>query len=374
MTSVPFLDLGKVNAPHGEALQAAAARVIAGGWYVQGEACEAFEQAFAAHAGVRHAIGVGNGLDALTLTLRACIDQGRLRPGDGVVVPANSFVASALAVTAAGLSPVLVDPDPDTFNLSPAAAERALDEGARAVMAVHLYGRIAPVEALAALCRDRGALLLEDAAQAHGAGLRGRRAGAWGAAAGFSFYPGKNLGALGDAGAATTDDDDLAARLRALRNYGSEVKYEHRLLGVNSRLDELQAALLGVKLPALDGENARRRGIAGRYLAEIRHPDVRLPIAPETADEHVWHLFVVRTGERDRLAAHLHARGVLTQIHYPIPIHRQACYAGRFDGAALPVAERLSREVLSLPMSPALTEEEVTRVVDGVNAYPGDAR
>jgi dTDP-4-amino-4,6-dideoxygalactose transaminase len=369
LTTVPFLDLGAVNRPILDELQAASRRVIEGGWYIQGQECQQFEEAFAAFTGTRHAIGVANGLDALALILRAWIDQGRLKLGDGVIVPSNTFIASLLAISQSGLTPILVEPDPATFNLDAAAVEAALTPQVRAVMAVHLYGQAVPMADLAALCRQRDLLLIEDAAQGHGAVTGGRRVGSLGDAAGFSFYPGKNLGALGDGGAVTTNDDALAVHLRALRNYGSEIKYENRLLGTNSRLDELQAALLRVKLPRLDAQNDLRRRVAERYRAGIVHPAVGLPAVAGEADSHVWHLFVIRCAERERLADHLRSRGVTTQVHYPIPPHRQACYQGHGLPVDLPVAEAMAREVLSLPISPVLTDDQVQHVIDAVNSF-----
>ena len=369
MSAVPFLDLGAVNRPIFDEITAASRRVIEGGWYIQGQECQRFEEEFAAFTGTRHAIGVANGLDALVLILRAWIDQGRLKPGDGVIVPSNTFIASLLAISQNGLTPILVEPAPATYNLDAAGVEAALTAQVRAVMAVHLYGQAVPMADLTALCRQRGLLLIEDAAQGHGAVTNGRRVGAHGDAAGFSFYPGKNLGALGDGGAVTTDDDALAVHLRALRNYGSEVKYENRLLGTNSRLDELQAAILRVKLPRLDADNTSRRRVADRYRAGIVHPAVALPTVAGEEDSHVWHLFVVRCAERDQLAEHLKAQGVMTQIHYPIPPHRQACYAGQLPAFDLPVAEAMAREVLSLPMSSVHTDEQVQQVIDAVNSF-----
>jgi dTDP-4-amino-4,6-dideoxygalactose transaminase len=369
LTTVPFLDLGAVNRPILDEITAASRRVIEAGWYIQGQECQRFEAEFATFTGTRHAIGVANGLDALVLILRSWIDLGRLKAGDGVIVPSNTFIASLLAISQNGLTPVLVEPDPVSFNLDVAGVEQALTPQVRAVMAVHLYGQAAPMADLAALCRRRGLLLVEDAAQAHGAICDGRRVGALGDAAGFSFYPGKNLGALGDGGAVTTDDDALATHLRALRNYGSEIKYENRILGVNSRLDELQAAILRVKLPRLDTDNALRRRVVDRYRAGIVNPAVRLPVVDGDEDSHVWHLFVVRCAERDRLAAHLLAHGIMTQVHYPIPPHRQACYADLAPGVSMPVAEAMAREVLSLPLSPVLTESEIQRVIDTVNGF-----
>jgi dTDP-4-amino-4,6-dideoxygalactose transaminase len=369
LSTVPFLDLGAVNRPILDEISAASRRVIEGGWYIQGQECERFEQEFAAFTGTRHAIGVANGLDALVLILRSWMDQGRLKAGDGVIVPSNTFIASLLAVSQSGLTPILVEPDAATYNLDVAGVEAALTPQVRAVMAVHLYGQAAPMAALSDLCRQRGLLLIEDAAQGHGAMIDGRRVGAHGDAAGFSFYPGKNLGALGDGGAVTTNDDVLAVHLRALRNYGSEIKYENRLLGVNSRLDELQAAILRVKLPRLDADNGSRRRIADRYRAGITHPAVALPQLGDGELSHVWHLFVIRCAERARLAEHLKAQGVMTQVHYPIPPHRQACYQGHGLPTDLPVAEAMAREVLSLPMSPVMDDDQVQHVIDAVNSF-----
>lgn len=364
---VPFLSLRDVNAPYVDELKAAAARVIDSGWYVMGDELAAFEREFAAYCGVAHAVGVGNGLDALTLILRGYKEMGRLRDGDEVIVPANTFIASFLAITANQLVPVPVEPDPDTFNIDPARVEAALSERTRAIMPVHLYGQLADMNALADIARRRGLLLIEDAAQAHGASRAGCRAGAFGDAAGFSFFPAKNLGALGDGGAVVTGDSELATRVAALRNYGSEVKYHHVYQGLNSRLDEMQAALLRVKLGHLDDAVAHRRWVARRYREAIRHPHIALPHAP-AEDAHAWHLFVVRSGRRDALKAHLAAHGVQSQVHYPVPAHRQPAYPS-LHGIDLPLTERLHREVLSLPVSPVMNEEAVMRVIDACNAF-----
>ena len=367
--TVPFFDLQAVQRPLQAGLEEAARRVIGRGWYIQGEELAAFEAEFAAHTGTRHAIGVGNGLDALTLVLQAWMQQGRLRPGDRVIVPAATFIASVLAVTGAGLEPLLVEPDPRRATLDPAGLEATLPLRPKAVMPVHLYGQMADMAAITAFADRHGLLVLEDAAQAHGARLAGRRAGSLGHAAAFSFYPSKNLGALGDGGAVTTDDDELAAALRALRNYGSQRRYHNERIGTNSRLDELQAAFLRVKLPRLDADNARRRAIAARYRAGIVHPRVILPQPVAGEDGHVWHLFVVRSPDREGLAAHLAAAGIETHVHYPVPPHHQPCYRGRFGDLRLPVTEALHREVLSLPMSPVLTDGQADRVIAAVNGW-----
>ncbi|UGB45231.1 DegT/DnrJ/EryC1/StrS family aminotransferase [Frateuria edaphi] len=368
---VPFLSLEAVNARHADELKAAAARVIDSGWYVLGEELAAFESEFAGWCGVRHAIGVGNGLDALALLLRGYIELGRLAEGDEVIVPGNTFIASFLAITGNRLVAVPVEPDPASFNLDPACVEAAIGPRTRAIMAVHLYGQLAEMPALRSLAGRHGLLLVEDAAQAHGAAFDGRRAGAFGDAAGFSFFPTKNLGALGDAGAVTTDDDALAHCIRALRNYGSEVKYQHRLRGSNSRLDELQAALLRVKLRYVDEDTRLRRQVARRYLDGIRHPDIVLPFVARE-DAHAWHLFVLRCRHRDALQRHLLACGIQAQVHYPVPPHRQPAYAGLLD-VHLPLTERLHEEVLSLPLGPTLADADAGRVIAAVNAFRSPA-
>jgi len=364
---VPFLSLREVNARHADALKAAAARVIDSGWYVLGEELAAFEHEFAAYCGVRHAVGVGNGLDALSLILRGYRELGAIAEGDEVIVPGNTFIASFLAITENRLVPVPVEPDAASFNLDPACVEAAIGPRTRAIMAVHLYGQLADMPALTALARRHGLLLIEDAAQAHGATREGRSAGAFGDAAAFSFFPTKNLGALGDGGAVVTGDDALAQRIAALRNYGSEVKYRHLCQGVNSRLDEMQAALLRVKLKYLDDDVARRRRVARRYREGIRHPQIRLPqVAQE--ERHAWHLFVVRCAQRDALQKHLQAQGIQTQVHYPVPPHRQPAYAS-LRHLHLPLTERLHDEVLSLPMGPTLDDDAVDRVIAACQSF-----
>jgi dTDP-4-amino-4,6-dideoxygalactose transaminase len=368
---VPFLDLAACHAPLLDELSAAAQRVIQKGWYILGTEVTAFEEEFAAYTGVRHAIGVANGLDALNLVLEGWIALGSLAKGDGVIVPANTYIATILAVSRAGLRPILVEPDPVTYNIDPARFEKALAEKPKAVIAVHLYGQLALMAAIQKFSKAHDLLLLEDAAQAHGATAHGRRAGAFGLAAAFSFYPTKNLGALGDGGAITTDDDSLADTVRTLRNYGSRIKYHNDLVGVNSRLDELQAALLRVKLPYLDSDNARRRAIAQAYRQSIRHSDVTLPTVALDEESHVWHQFVIRTLDRDGLVRHLSECGIQTQIHYPVPPHLQPCYRGSLDHNLLPLTESLHNDVLSLPISPVMTQSQVTAVISGVNSWSG---
>lgn len=358
---VEFLNLARVNAPHDAALRQAMGRVLDSGWYVLGRECEAFEQEFARFCGAAHAVGVANGLDALHLILRA-LDIG---PGDEVIVPSNTFIATWLAVSQAGATPVPVEPDERSHNLDPRLIEAAITPRTKAIMPVHLYGLPAEMDAINAIARRHGLKVIEDAAQAHGAIYQGRRAGSLGDAAGFSFYPGKNLGALGDGGAVTTSDAALAERLRRLRNYGSSVKYRHEVAGVNSRLDEIQAAVLRVKLPQLGRENAARACIARAYQSALQdlHDDGLLVLPQEPMGlESSWHLFVVRTHRRAAVQARLNELGIGTLVHYPTACHLQGAYAGR-PWPSLPLAERLQHEVLSLPMAPYLGGDEVVAVV-----------
>ncbi|WP_285406557.1 DegT/DnrJ/EryC1/StrS family aminotransferase [Luteibacter sp. ME-Dv--P-043b] len=372
VSDVPFLPLGQINARFADELKAAAARVIDSGWYVLGDELAAFEREFADYCGVACAVGVGNGLDALSLILRAYKQLGMLHDGDEVIVPANTFIASFLAISQNGLVPVPVEPDPQTFNLDPQRAGAAIGRRTRAIMAVHLYGQLADMDALGELARRHGLLLIEDAAQAHGAlDAQGRRAGAFGDAAAFSFFPTKNLGALGDAGAVVTDDAQLAACVAAQRNYGSVEKYVHPQQGLNSRLDEMQAALLRVKLRYLDSDTAVRRRVAARYRAGLRHPQILVPSTPEEG-RHVWHLFVVRCRLRASLQRHLRARGIQTQVHYPTAPHRQPAYAS-LRALSLPVTERLQDEVLSLPMGPTLGDADIDRVIAACASFDGSA-
>jgi dTDP-4-amino-4,6-dideoxygalactose transaminase len=363
MTKIPFLDVPAMYAELQEELDEAARRVMASGQYILGPEVTAFEEEFAAYCDTRHAIGVASGLDALRLILLAY----RVGPGDEVIVPSNTFIATWLAVSQAGAMPVPVEPDPDTHNITAEAVAGVLTPSTKAIMPVDLYGQPADMEPLVALGRDRGIPVIEDAAQAHGARYRGRRAGGLADAAGFSFYPGKNLGALGDAGAVTTDDDALAERIRMLGNYGSKGKYHHDLAGMNSRLDSLQAALLRVKLRRLDEWNERRRAVAAAYVDRLE--GVGLPAVPDWA-EPAWHLFVVRHPQRDALQARLVEAGIGTIIHYPIPPHLSGAYAGRSFGP-LAVAKRLADEVLSLPMGPHLSSDEVDYVVGAVREAVG---
>ncbi len=370
---VPFLDLKKLNASYRDELVSAVERVIDSGWYILGAELDAFESEFASYCGVEHCVGTGNGLDALALVLNAWKKMGSLEDGDEVIVPAHTYIATCLAVTECGLRPVLVEPDAGTYNICPRNIEAALTSKTRAIIPVHLYGRLAPMPEIMALADKYDLLVLEDAAQAHGASLDGRKAGSFGHASGFSFYPGKNLGALGDAGAVTTNDGCLAKVVRALGNYGSERKYENAYKGVNSRLDEIQAAMLRVKLKHLDSEAVRRREIARAYASRIRHPEISVPIAIDAEESalasHVFHLFVIRTPRRDALQSHLDEREVQTLIHYPIPIHQQRAYAA-WNSTRLALTEALAAEVLSLPISPVMSDEEVDEVIEACNAFP----
>jgi dTDP-4-amino-4,6-dideoxygalactose transaminase len=363
--SIPFLDLKAMNLAHADGLQAAFARVLESGWYILGKEVEQFEQRFAAYCEARHGIGVANGLDAIMLALKGY----GIQAGDEVIVPSNTFIATWLAVSQCGATPVPVEPVGATFNLDPARVEAAITPRTRAIVAVHLYGQPADMDPLRALADKHGLKLIEDAAQAHGARYKGRRAGSLGHAAAFSFYPGKNLGALGDGGGIVTDDDALDAMVRTYRNYGSQKKYHNLVQGFNSRLDELQAAFLSVKLATLDADNAARRAIAARYDALLADtPGLVLPQVPEWA-EPVWHLYVVRHAKRDVLAARLAEAGIGTIVHYPVAPHLQQAYAelGYKEGD-FPIAEAIHREVLSLPMGPGMTAEHVEQVAAAVRA------
>ncbi len=361
--SRPFLDLATLHAGLREELLAACARVIDGGQYILGEECRQFEAEFAAFCGTRHCLGVGNGLDALHLILRA-LDIG---PGDEVIVPAHTFIATWLAVSYCGATPVPVDVLADTANIDPARIEAAITGRTRALIAVHLYGQPADMDAINALAAHHGLRVIEDAAQAHGALYRGRPVGSLGDAAAFSFYPGKNLGALGDGGAVTCTDDTLAARIASLRNYGSPRKYFSELRGYNSRLDELQAAILRIKLPHLSAWNEQRRAIAAVYLERLRKlPGLQLPVVADGCLP-VWHLFTISCGQREKLAEKLTAAGIGNALHYPLPPHRQQAYADlAIAPGTFPVAERISSETLSLPIDPTMTFADAHAVADAV--------
>jgi len=365
--NIPFLSLKDVTARYRGEIHEAVSRVVDSGWYLQGAENAAFEERYARYIGAGHAVGCASGLDALSLILRAYIELGVMAPGDEVIVPANTYIASILAVTENRLIPVLVEPDIATYQIDGSKIEAALTPKTRAVMIVHLYGRCAYTELVGKICKNYNLKLIEDNAQAHGCLYNGRKTGSIGDAAGHSFYPGKNLGALGDAGAVTTGDAELAGAVRAMANYGSSQKYVFRYRGKNSRLDEIQAAVLNVKLKYLDEENNLRRQVAGKYINEIRNPSLALP-SVEDWDSNVFHIFPIRTGRRDELQAYLSDRGIQTLIHYPVPPHRQECYR-EWNGLSFPITELIHREELSLPMSPAMGDDEARYVIDAVNKW-----
>lgn len=379
MRKIAFLDLKQVNAPYMDSLKSAASAVVESGWYIRGSFVERFEKEFAAYCGYAHGVGVGNGLDALTLMLRAEIELGRIAPGDEILVPANTYIATVLAVNAAGLVPVLVEPDEKTFNIDPSKLEAACSPKTRGILAVNLYGRLADMPAIWKFAESRNLLVFEDAAQSHGA-KAAKSAAMKSSAVAYSFYPTKNLGALGDAGMVVTDDEELARVVRMLGNYGSEKKYVNRYRGVNSRLDEIQAAFLLAKLPHLDAWNERRREIAARYCREINNPLLRLPEIPADPKEHVWHVFTLRTPDRrvrEELQKYLEARGVGTLIFYPIPPHRQQAYAAGPEGECallpvdpkFPIAETMAETVISIPVSQVLTDDEVGEIIGALNEF-----
>ena len=378
---IKFLDLHKINERFRSEMDAATKRVLDSGWYLLGKECEAFEAEFAAYCGVKHAIGCANGLDALKLVIQAM----GIGPGDEVIAPANTYIASLIAISANGAAPVLVEPDIDTYLIDPAKIEEKITPRTKAIMVVHLYGRVCEMDVINEIAKRHGLKVIEDCAQAHGAFCvptqsnnrtteqpnNFHRVGNLGDAAGFSFYPGKNLGCLGDGGAVTTNDDELAKKVRALRNYGSDVKYHFPYRGTNSRLDEIQAAWLRVKLPHLDADNARRAEIAARYCKEITNPAIILPATIQRLTfqhSNVWHVFPVRVEKRDEFQAYLTEKGVQTVIHYPIPPHRQPAYT-EWHGLSLPITEKIHDTIISLPISPVMTDEEAAEVIAAVNAW-----
>lgn len=362
---IKFLDLQQLNAPYRDAFQEKSAAILNRGSFILGEEVQKFELNFASYCGTKHCIGTGNGLDALTLIFRGYIHLGQLQPGDEILVPSNTFIATILAVLEAGLQPIFCEPSMDSFLLDFSNLEGYITPKTKAIVPVHLYGRLCQSDELTAFAKKHQLLIIEDAAQAHGASDGYRKAGSIGDAAAFSFYPAKNLGALGDGGAVTTNNDELAAVIRALGNYGSAKKYQHDIRGVNSRLDELQAAFLNIKLSHLDTQNQQRRAAAASYRALINHPDVMLP---DDTFGHVYHLFVVRSARRDALQAHLFTNNVETLIHYPIPPHRQGALA-EFRELSLPIAEQIHREVLSLPISPIISNADLEKVAKAINSF-----
>ncbi|QJI28190.1 DegT/DnrJ/EryC1/StrS family aminotransferase [Pseudomonas sp. ADAK18] len=369
---IKFLELKDINNRCRDELVAACTRVVDSGWYIGGTELHDFEREFAAYCGTRHCIGVANGLDALVLVIRAWKELGYMSEGDEVIVPSNTYIASVLAISENGLVPVLVEPDPRTLNLCPVKVESAITNKTKAILPVHLYGRMANMPKIAEIAKRHNLLVLEDSAQAHGAHIDGRKAGNWGDASGFSFYPGKNLGALGDAGAVTTNDDKLAATIRALGNYGSYEKYKNTYRGVNSRLDEIQAACLSVKLKYLDAQTAYRREIAQLYTTSITNPLISLPVRLDFDalgnSSHVWHVYTVQCEQRDELQKHLLGHNIQTLIHYPIPPHQQQAYAELAD-QSYPVAERIHQQILSLPIGPTLSMAEAQAIVSACNSF-----
>jgi dTDP-4-amino-4,6-dideoxygalactose transaminase len=364
---IPFLDLKKLNAQYRDELIEVCIRVIDSGWYILGKEVEQFEKEFAEYCGVKHCIGVANGLDALILILRAYKELGFISDGDEVIVPANTYIASILAISQNNLTPVLVEPDLNTYLLDSNKIEEKITPKTKAILPVHLYGQTCEMDKINEIAKKYNLKVIEDSAQSHGAFFNERRSGNLGDASGFSFYPGKNLGALGDAGAVTTNDDVLANAIKAIRNYGSHKKYENIYKGVNSRLDEMQAALLRVKLKYLNNEIENRRKIANYYLTNIKNDKIILPTVRKE-DNHVWHLFVIRTENRDKLQQYLSDNGIQTLIHYPIAPHKQNAYK-EWNDKNYPITEKIHKEVLSLPMSGVQTMEETQRVVEVVNNW-----
>ncbi|NHM03842.1 DegT/DnrJ/EryC1/StrS family aminotransferase [Flavobacterium celericrescens] len=371
---IPFLNLKKINEPFEMMLQEKMKQFLEGGWYILGNEVKTFEVNFASYCGAKYCIGVGNGLDALVLIFKAYIQLGKMQKGDEVIVPANTYIASILAILQADLVPVLVEPKLDTYNINSEEIEAKITSKTKAILPVHLYGQLCEMNQINAIAQRYNLLVVEDAAQAHGSKLEAgswkleeARAGNLSHAAAFSFYPGKNLGALGDAGAITTNDDELATVLYSLRNYGSKVKYQNDFLGVNSRLDELQATFLNVKLPYLNKENQTRKQIAKRYLSEIKNDKIVLPFW-DGLENHVFHLFIIRTSNRSELQNYLKENGVETMIHYPIPPHKQkALY--NWNHLSFPITEKIHDEVLSIPLNSTLSEEEIKHIISILNNY-----
>jgi dTDP-4-amino-4,6-dideoxygalactose transaminase len=362
---IAYLPLLRINDLHNEELRAAVNRVLDSGWYLNADATRQFEIHYAEYIGTPHCVGCGNGLDALKLILLAYMEMGVMQEGDEVIVPANTYIASILAITACGLTPVLVEPDINTLQIDDARIERAITSRTKAVMIVHLYGRCAYTQKIADICKKFNLKLIEDNAQAHGCTFEGQKTGSLGDAAAHSFYPGKNLGALGDAGAVTTNDEKLASLARALGNYGSSKKYIHDYKGCNSRIDELQAAVLDVKLRYLDDENSRRKEIASLYINKVKNPLIHLSLSERDS---VWHIFPVFCEHRDELQQYLRENGVETQIHYPIPPHKQQCFK-EWNQLSFPITEQIHSQELSIPCHQAMTKEEVDMIIDLLNSF-----
>lgn len=364
---VPFLDIKSITAKYAELIRQSVNETIDSGWYILCDKVRTFEQEFADYCGVKHCIGVANGLEALILILRAYKELGVMADGDEVIVPANTYIASILAISANNLTPILVEPDINSYLIDVNKIEEKITAKTKAIMVVHLYGQATPMEKIWQLAQKYNLKVIEDSAQAHGAYYQDKRCGSLGNASGFSFYPGKNLGALGDGGAVTTDDDELAITLRALANYGSETKYKNMFKGINSRLDEIQAGILSVKLKFLDTDSQHRRDVANVYREQIVNPRIVLPgVINET--NHVWHIFAIRTKNRDELQKYLTAHGIETVIHYPIPPHKQQAYT-ELNHLVLPISEQIHAEVLSLPISQVQTMEQTRYVIDVINKY-----
>lgn len=364
---IPFLDLQSINQPYLALFQEAIATTIHKNNYISGAAVDQFEKEFATYCGTQYCLGTSNGLDALTIILKGYIYGGKLQEGDEIIVPANTFIASILAIINAGLTPVLVEPDYLTFNSSPNEIRKHIGHKTKAIMIVHLYGQLASVIAMKTIAQEHQLLIIEDAAQAHGAIENGIKAGNWGDAAAFSFYPGKNLGALGDAGAIVTNDADLQHICQQLINYGSAEKYKHNIVGYNARLDALQALFLSIKLPYLDANNQKRREIAQRYLKEIKNTKIRLPYYDET-EKHVFHLFVVKVADRNHFQQYLYQHNIETLVHYPIAPHRQKALA-HLAHLSLPITEQLHQEIVSLPLYPTLSTNHIQHIIQTLNAY-----
>lgn len=365
---IKFLDLQKINLTHNEEIEERLIQTFRSGWYLLGNEVKNFENSLAKYTGLPNAIGVANGLDALRLIFKAYLELGQMKVGDEVIVPANTYIASLLAITDNRLKPVFAEPEIDNYNVDISKLEALITPKTKAIMVVHLYGQVCWSNELKALAKKYNLKIIEDNAQAIGASWKGTNTGNLGDAAGFSFYPGKNLGALGDAGAVTTNDDVLAKTIRAIANYGSNQKYINIYQGLNSRLDEIQAAVLTVKLQYIDKDNQKRRDIARRYCSEIKNEEIVLPVFPEDEKEHVWHLFVVRSDKRDELQKYLLENGIQTLIHYPIPPHKQKAYK-YYNHLTFPVTEKIHQEVLSLPISPIMTEVEVSQVIETINKF-----
>lgn len=365
---IKFLDLQKINLIHQQEVEERLLNTFRSGWYLLGNEVKQFETSLSQYIGSKNAIGVANGLDALRLIFRAYIEMGLMEKGDEVIVPANTYIASILAISDNGLVPVLVEPDIKTYNIDIAKIKDKITLKTKAILIVHLYGRTVFSDELKSLAQKHHLKIVEDNAQAIGAEWNGIKTGNLGDAAGFSFYPGKNLGALGDAGAVCTNDNELAGTVRALANYGSHKKYENIYQGLNSRLDEIQAAVLNVKLKYIDEENQKRREFANRYISEIKNPNIILPLIPQNEKEHVWHIFIIRTENRDKLQTYLTENDIQTLIHYPIPPHKQQAYKD-WNNLYFPITEKIHNEVLSLPMSPVMVNEEVEKIIKILNKF-----